>query len=134
MTLPKTKNFNVNTDPKLACTCGDPRCHKPVVTQETLERAQLMRDDIGQSLIITSGARCPFHPDEQGREAGSGDHQKRRTLDFKCDNQELETKIKVLAGRYGATRVAGTYKDGFVHVSWTPTRRKDVPTWSYEAK
>jgi len=37
----------------------------------------------------------------------------------------------VLAGRHGATRVAGSYEDGFIHVAWKPIVRRDVPTWEY---
>ena len=43
----------------------------------------------------------------------------------------METKLKVLAGRHGATRVAGGHEDGFVHLAWTETDRRDVPTWEY---
>lgn len=127
-----TKNFSLNSDKKIECNCGDARCNKPRLTQCTLVRAQLIRDDYGKPMIITSGARCQYHPDEKHRKPGTGDHQKLETIDFACDNPLDETRIKVLAGRHGATRVAGTYKDGFVHVSWTPTDRRDVPTWSYQ--
>ena len=43
----------------------------------------------------------------------------------------LETKLKVIAGRHGATRVAGSAEDGFIHIAFTPTTRTDVPTWLY---
>lgn len=128
---PQTKNFNIKTDPKIECTCGNAKCTKPVLTQLTLDRAQAMRNDLNEPMIINSGARCQYHPSERNRRAGTGDHQKRETIDFECDNPMLETKIKVLAGRYGATRVAGTYKDGFIHCCFSPTERADVPTWEY---
>ena len=41
----KTKNFNIHTDPKIACTCGHPNCDKRTVKQSHLDRVQLVRDD-----------------------------------------------------------------------------------------
>lgn len=127
----KTKNFNPNTDPKLLCTCGDERCDKRSVDQATLNQLQKIRDDLGQSMIITSGGRCQYHPNEVNK-SKPGDHQLCKAVDISCDNEQLETKLKVLAGRYGATRVAGGSYCGFVHMAWTETDRTDVPTWSYK--
>jgi uncharacterized protein YcbK (DUF882 family) len=125
----KTKNFNTKTD-NLTCSCGHVDCDKRSVDQETLDNVQLIRDDFGAPLKVTSGGRCPLHPDEL-KKAQAGDHQLCKAVDIKCDNLYLETKLKVLAGRHGATRVAGGAYCGFVHMAWTETDRKDVPTWSY---
>ncbi len=126
----KTKNFNPVSDPKLKCTCGHPDCDYRSVDQETLNMVQAIRDDLGRPMIITSGGRCPNHPKEVNK-LKAGDHQLCKAVDIACDNEYLATKIKVLAGRYGATRVAGGAYCGFVHVAWTPTNDKSVPTWSY---
>ena len=126
---PKTKNFSVSTDPKLRCTCGHPDCLFPVVTQETLDKLQLIREDLGAPMVINSGARCPLHPNERGRK--DTDHQDCTAVDVRCHNKQLETKLKVLAGRHGATRVAGGAYCGFIHISWRKTSRRDVPTWTY---
>lgn len=127
----KTKNFNLETDPKLACTCGHSKCDKRAVEQWALDRVQHMRNDYGRPMIITSGGRCQYHPNEINKDT-VGDHQKCATVDIKCDDELDETKLKVLAGRYGATRVAGGAYCGFVHVCFTPDQRRDVPTWSYK--
>lgn len=126
----QTKNFNPITDPKLLCTCGHPDCDRRSVDQDTLDQVQRIRDDLGRSMTITSGGRCPHHSDEAHKEH-PGDHQKQKAVDVKCDSPEHETKLKVLAGRHGATRVAGGAYCGFVHMAWTETDRRDVPTWSY---
>lgn len=126
-----TKNFHPDTDPKLKCTCGDPRCDKRSVRQYVLDRVQAIRDDLGQPMTVTSGGRCPHHPSELSKSA-PGDHQKRCAVDIACDSEGLETKLKVLAGRHGADRVAGGAYCGFVHIAWTGTHRRDVPTWSYK--
>lgn len=125
-----TANFNPSTDPRLLCTCGHENCDKRSVNQESLDNLQLIRADLGVPVIITSGGRCHNHPNEVSK-ITPGDHQQCYAVDVKCTDPSLETKLKVLAGRHGATRVAGTYKDGFVHIAWTPTQRTDVPTWSY---
>lgn len=126
----QTKNFSIETDPKLRCTCGHEHCDQRSVDQETLERLQMIRDDIGKPLIVTSGGRCPYHPNEMYK-SEPGDHQKCMAVDIDCPDEQTETKLKVLAGRHGATRVAGGAYCGFVHIAWTITERKDVPTWSY---
>ena len=127
----KTRNFNPNVDTKLKCTCGHPECDERSVSQETLNKVQLIRDDLGQPMTITSGGRCPNHPNEVHKTL-PGDHQLMVAVDVACDNDQLETKLKVLAGRYGASRVAGGAYCGFIHMAWTVTDRTDVPTWSYK--
>lgn len=126
----KTKNFHPDLDHKLRCTCGHKDCDKRSVDQATLNKVQFMRDDLGLKMTITSGGRCPNHPNERSKRQ-AGDHQKCKAVDIACDHEQLATKLKVLAGRYGATRVAGGAYCGFVHCAWTETKRLDVPTWSY---
>lgn len=125
-----TTNFNPSTDPKLLCTCGHPECDQRSVSQSSLDKVQSIRDDYKKPMTITSGGRCPNHPNEV-RKSAPGDHQKCTAVDVACDNDQDETKLKVLAGRHGATRVAGSAKDGFVHIAFTETHRTDVPTWQY---
>ncbi len=125
-----TKNFNPIADPKLLCTCGHKDCDLRSVDQESLDKLQLIRDDYGSPLVITSGGRCSNHPNEVKKDK-AGDHQLCKAVDIRCDNVVIETKLKVLAGRHGVTRVAGGAYCGFIHIAWTETDRKDVPTWSY---
>jgi len=129
-TLISTDNFNPATDVKLRCTCGHPDCDERSVDQETLDQVQLVREDLGQPMTITSGGRCPNHPNERTK-SKPGDHQRQKAVDVACSDEQTETKLKVLAGRHGATRVAGGAYCGFVHMAWTETERTDVPTWSY---
>lgn len=126
----RSNNFNPNTDPKLLCTCGHSKCDRRSVDQESLNSLQAIRDDYGKPMIITSGGRCPYHPNELSK-SSPGDHQKCKAVDVECNSRTDETKLKVLAGRHGATRVAGSWEDGFIHIAWTETERKDVPTWEY---
>lgn len=126
----QAKNFNPHTDPKLLCTCGHKDCDKRSVDQDSLDKLQLIRDDLGQSMTVTSGGRCANHPNEKNK-LQAGDHRLCKAVDIACSRDQLETKLKVLAGRHGATRVAGGAYCGFVHIAFTDTDRTDVPTWSY---
>lgn len=123
-----TKNFTIETDSMIMCRCGHELCEQTTINQFTLERLQMMRDDLGAPMIITSGGRCPHHPAERGKK-GAGDHQLGWGVDLQCKSQLEANKLLVLAGRYGATRAA--LGQGFIHLAWTPTTRRDVPTWSY---
>lgn len=125
-----TTNFHPDTDPKLKCTCGHPDCDQRSVKQSVLNKVQSIRDDLKLPMVINSGGRCPHHLNEV-RKTKPGDHQLCEAVDIECDTEEMETKLKVLAGRHGATRVAGSAEDGFVHMAWTETDRTDVPTWRY---
>ena len=123
-----TNNFNPNTDPKLICTCGHPDCDRRSVNQESLDKVQLVRNDYGKPMTITSGGRCPNHPNEVSKSA-PGDHQKQFAVAVFYNNVLERNKLMVLAGRHGATRVA--VGKNFVHMAWTPTDDKSVPTWEY---
>ena len=123
-----TKNFNPTDDPKLLCTCGDSRCDHRSVNQETLNKIQLVRNDYGKPMKITSGGRCPYHPNELNK-SKAGDHQKQVAVDVEYSTVLERTKLMVLAGRHGATRVA--FGNSFIHIAWTPTSDKSVPTWEY---
>lgn len=125
-----TANFHPKSDKKLLCTCGHKYCDHRSVNQFTLNHVQKVREDYGKAIIITSGGRCSYHPNERSKST-PGDHYKQYAVDVACNSKTDETKLKVLAGRYGATRVAGSAEDGFVHMAWTPTDRTDVPTWEY---
>jgi len=124
----KTKNFNPETDRKLLCTCGHDDCDKRSVNQFALDRVQAIRDDLGRPMAITSGGRCPNHPKEVNKKK-PGDHQKCTAVDVLYGSVLERNKLMVLAGRYGATRVA--FGKNFVHMAWTETDDHSVPTWEY---
>lgn len=124
----KTKNFNPETDVKLRCTCGHPKCDRRSVDQETLDRGQRVRDDVG-ALVVTSGGRCPYHPDEIHKDKG-GDHQKCKGLDVRYYSIVQRNKIMVSAGRHGFNAVA--FGDTFVHLGHRPELPEGaVVSWEY---
>ncbi len=126
----KTENFNPATDVKLLCTCGHPECDKRSVKQFVLNNVQLMRNDAKRPFTITSGGRCPYHPNEIHR-SKPADHQNRVGVDIFYKTEAEKNELMVLAGRYGATAVAAG--KNFVHCGWRKLGKNDkrVRTWTY---
>lgn len=111
----QTKNFNPVSDPKLLCTCGHPECDKRSVSQEVLNRVQCMRSQADRPLIITSGGRCPNHPDELNRTTPA-DHQKCQAVDIYVANGLERGEIVDLAIKHGFNAI-GVAKN-FVHAGY----------------
>lgn len=124
-----TKNFNPKTDVKLACTCGHPDCDKRSVNQSTLNKAQIVRDLANRPLIVTSGGRCPNHPNEIHRTTPA-DHQKCNAVDISLagglQRGEL-VKLGIDAG-FNAIGVAKT----FVHLGYREELKPgEIMMWTY---
>lgn len=107
-----TENFNPGTDPKLLCTCGHPDCDRRSVSQEHLDRIQIVREDLNHPLAVTSGGRCPNHPDEQHRTTPA-DHQKQQGIDIAVDGS---TRGNVVAAGLSAGCNAIGIAKTFVHL------------------
>ena len=124
----KTKNFNPNSDPKLICTCGHIDCDYRSVSQSTLDRLQLVRDILGHGLTVTSGGRCPNHPNEINR-LTPADHQKCRGVDVAANGSTRGNIVNVgLMAGFNAIGVAKT----FVHLGYRPElNEKHTTMWTY---
>lgn len=124
----KTENFNPETDRKLLCTCGHPECDRRSVSQEHLERVQKVRYIVGHGLSVTSGGRCPHHPDEAHRTTPA-DHQKMQAVDVAA-NGSTRGNIVSAAIRAGCNAI-GVAKT-FVHLGYREDLPKDhVTMWVY---
>lgn len=122
----KTKNFNPRTDPKLLCTCGHVDCDQRSVNQDLLSMVQFIRDEVKRPLTITSGGRCPNHPDEKNRTTPA-DHQKGQGIDIYVSGGVERSQIIwwAMLGGFNAIGVAKT----FVHIGLREGK-KDV-VWTY---
>lgn len=107
-----TENFHPDTDPKLLCTCGDPDCDQRSVTQEHLNRVQTVRELVDHPLTVTSGGRCPLHPEESHRTTPA-DHQKGQGVDVKVTGA---TRGNVVAAGIDAGCNAIGVAKTFVHL------------------
>lgn len=123
-----TKNFNPSTDPKLLCTCGHHNCDQRSISQEHLDRIQKVRDIVGHALQLTSGGRCPYHPDEVHRDTPA-DHQKQQGGDVKVNGATRGNVVK--AGIKAGCNAIGVAKT-FVHLGYRPELPEGHLTmWTY---
>jgi len=122
----KTKNFNPDIDKKLLCTCGHADCDKRSVHQWVLDKVQLIRDDIGIGLVVTSAGRCPNHPNEVHR-SKPADHQNCVAVDIKVTNGFDRLELVRLGLKHGATSI-GVGKT-FVHLGFRNIA--DGVMWTY---
>ena len=123
---PSTKNFNLKSDPKLACTCGHPKCDKRAVRQSHLDRVQLVRDDANRALTYTSGGRCPYHPNEKHRTTPA-DHQNQEGSDIRVRGGFERGQIISLGLKHGFNAI-GVAKT-FVHLGYRAG--KPLVVWTY---
>ncbi len=115
----QTKNFNPQYDKKLLCTCGHVDCDKRSVSQGTLDRAQVAREILDHSCTVTSGGRCPNHPNEVHRSTPA-DHQKGNGIDIACNGANRGNIVKAgIEAGFNAIGVAKT----FVHWGY----REELP-------
>ena len=122
-----TENFNPESDPKLLCTCGHPYCDKRSVNQAHLDRVQLVRDDEG-SMVVTSGGRCPYHPNEVHRTTPA-DHQLGNGLDVACNGSNRGNIVN--SGIANGCNAIGIAKD-FVHLGYRPDLPEGhITMWVY---
>ena len=122
----KTKNFNPDIDVRLKCTCGKILCDERSVSQETLDRVQLVRDDIQRPLKVTSGGRCQYHPDEQHRTTPA-DHQMCQVVDVEVQGGNMRGEVVRLALKHGFNAI-GVAKT-FVHMGYREDC--DLVMWVY---
>ena len=111
-----TANFTLASDPKLACTCGHVDCDRRTVSQPNVVRLQLVRDDVNHGLSVTSGGRCPFHPDEIHRTTPA-DHQEGDGVDVGANGSTRGNIVDAgIRAGFNAIGVAKT----FVHLGYRP--------------
>lgn len=108
-----TKNFHPDTD-TLGCTCG---CGLNRVVQDSLDKLQLIRDDFGKPMVVTSGFRCPNHPIEarKGKDALHR-HCSGKSFDVRCRNSKDRYALVKLAMKYGAKGIG--IRGDIVHIDW----------------
>ena len=118
-----TKNFSLETDPKLACSCG---CGL-LPQQDALERLQRVRDRVGFPLRISSGARCPEYNAKVSSTGRTGPHTTGRAFDVAVSGAQAVAFVHA-AIEEGFTGIGVQQKGGgrFIHVDELAPRM-----WSY---
>lgn len=127
----KTDNFDPKIDIKLCCTCGRPKCDKRGVKQFVLNMLQGARIEYGFPMNVTSGGRCPYHPDEAHRD-DPADHQKQNGVDIKITGLVMAMKIMLIAVKYGFNAFGINLKVGFIHLGYRHELEGKTPAvWTY---
>ena len=124
--MAQTENFNPITDRKLLCTCGHQDCDKRSVSQEVLDMVQLVREDANRPLSITSGGRCPNHPNEVHR-SKPADHQKCMAVDISVSDGLQRGELVDLGIKRGFNAIG--VADTFIHLGYRPGQK--LIMWSY---
>lgn len=124
--MPSTKNFNPETDVKLRCTCEHPECDRRSVNQTTLDKLQQVRDLYGKPMTVTSGGRCPHHPNEVHRTVPA-DHQRSIGVDIYYESEVERNLIGLYGAKVGFTAIAAG--KNFIHLGLRP--QNHFTSWSY---
>lgn len=118
-----TKNFK---PAEFACPCG---CNTNEMQQAFVEILQRIRDNVGSSMPITSGYRCPKHNSEVGGKKNSA-HTRGWAVDIGIKKGDSSKRFKIIAYalQEGVRRIG--IGDSFIHLDCDP----DLPygqIWLY---
>ncbi len=106
------------SDDELRCKCDrGAKCDAKAVDLETRMKAEGVRRELGESMIITSASRCVYWNGKVGG-APESFHPKGMAIDVKTRNAEHAARIIVLAIKHGFTGI-GVNKI-FVHLDTRP--------------
>jgi peptidase M15-like protein len=102
----KMKWFDVDKDFK--CPCGSPTCSAPIRPHSLLAYyLDVVRDQYGQPIIVTSGNRCPEHNRLEGGEDPSEHVWAEGCLgvDIRCSGSQDRARLLDAVRHAGLTRV-----------------------------
>lgn len=96
-----------------------------------LNMLQPTRIEYGLPMIVTSGGRCSFHPNEVHRDKPA-DHQKRQGIDIKITGLVMAMLIMAIAIKHGFNAFGINLKAGFIHLAYRPELVGKRPAvWTY---
>ena len=114
------------TPSEMACRCSN--CDGAAkMSHDFMMKLQAIRDDVWP-LAITSGYRCPRHPEET-RKANPGAHAQGKAADIGTTNSAQRFKILEAALKHGMIGI-GTAKS-FIHVDDGHAYATRPAQWSY---
>ena len=118
----RTKNFKPFCD-KLECQ----HCGEEGVQQWALDKLQLIRDDYGKPMYLTSAYRCDQHPNERVK-SKPGTHNKGVAFDVFASDGIAKGKLLELALKHGAKGIG--IANNFIHIDFD-LEREHLTVWSY---
>jgi len=101
---------------ELKCRCG---CEFPGMVDGFMEKLELMREDIGKPLTLSSAYRCPEHNDNVSGTGRDGPHTTGRAVDILCSGVLASEVLEAatIAGMTGyGIKQNGPHHKRFIHV------------------
>jgi len=119
--------MNYFSDDELRCKCG---CGTLVFDEAFRKKLNEIRDDYAKPMIVTSGYRCPNHPNEVHK-TRTGAHGLGCAVDIAVSYEDAYRLLET-ALRHGIKRVGINQKgDGrFIHLD-SSTYHPSPTIWSY---
>lgn len=120
---PSSKNFPVK---ELRCHC--PKCNDGQpnkINPDALAKLQIIRDSLGEVMVLTSAYRCPNHPAERKKRRG-GSHTRGVAFDILVPWGEKRMRIVELAMEQGFRGFG--FSDEFLHIDMDSPQFR---SWGY---
>ena len=125
----KPRHFRPETDPLLyKCPCGRAECDAPPPSSTLLYTLDVMRDDLGEAITVTSGPRCAVHNAAEGGVKDS-EHLTGQGADLQCLTSAQRWKMLESAKRAGFRRIG--IGRTFLHVGVETTGHATEVVWTY---
>lgn len=119
------------TDDEFRCSCG---CERSEMHPEFVTLLNVIREDFGKPMVISSGFRCENHSAERNKPNGPGSHNTGWAADVAIQGAEAQRLIEI-ALRHGITGLGVNQKGSvgrFIHLDQCPDKKFTRPTvWSY---
>ncbi len=112
------------SEAELRCHCG---CGRADMKPDFMAILQVIRDEYGKPMHISSGYRCPAHNAAIG---GGPEHPTGKAVDLSCANPAA-MELVALAVKYGIRRIGVSQNMGkrFIHLGGS--HELPVAIWSY---
>lgn len=115
---------------ELACKCGCKQMNIPI---HYVHMLQLVRDQIGEPLIVNSGYRCPKYNAKKSSTGFDGPHTK-GAFDIRA-NGSLAIRLVTIGRKVGFTGFGisqnGPHEARFVHLDALPNEPRQPRPWMW---
>lgn len=123
------KHFSADTDPKIACQCGECGLGFDDMDRTFMLELDGARENAGVPFRITSGIRCPDHNQAVSNTGANGPHTTGKAVDIAATGSRERFKILEALLDYGFHRIG--VGSTFIHVDDDESKDPQV-VWLYD--